>query len=253
MNTEEFTQIPDMDIIKDKTKVSEVLDQYNAYIIHGIHPNFTPKWNTTLKEGTEWRNKLEIVIKQQPTLSCSSIKKGESWRNLWSRMGVLLVGGEIEDAYSTDAASRIIDSNKRQVNLDKRFQSSILQAINRSGPKYGVTGKEYNEFIISKPLVGGFYLCLEDTSPYGRNDLVPFEEIVKELSEREIPLFVMLRGVLYQLAGKEVDATTLEKIYADEKKLGVDKTTRNMLKDGWKVIQPQDLSIMNRKDIKIQP
>ncbi|MBI3260870.1 hypothetical protein HYZ64_00670, partial [Candidatus Berkelbacteria bacterium] len=73
--------------------IPNIVKKHQAVFVHGIHPTFTPRENSLLKQGIDWKTKLKIALTLEPTLAASTIKKGDTPDNLWSRMGVILREG----------------------------------------------------------------------------------------------------------------------------------------------------------------
>ncbi len=195
--------------LKDRD-VKNIANKYDVTFIHGIHPNFIPGDNSMLEDWVDWKIKLKILTTFEPTISTSTIKKGDDWRRMWSRMGVVLSGGSVESASFGDQGSRARGIKERALN---RQTGSIQEQIGKAI----TTEKDpdqlgYNELVVKNPEISGFYVCLEDTVLKGKviddaklasgylikNDLVPHEEIAKTAKEMDLNLYAIKDGVVYE-------------------------------------------------------
>ncbi len=180
---------------EDKAKnIASVAQHYNVAVVHGIHPNFVPGDNSLLNRNVDWQTKLKIILALEPTLSASTIKNGDTFRNMWARMGVLLSDGSIENAMPSDSGTRAKSLKKREIGAIKRpnkVSDQIGEAINQRDQN------SYNELTIESPKVAGFYVCPERTSGgHIGNDLVEIEEIIREVQEIGLPLYIIQDGVI---------------------------------------------------------
>lgn len=228
---ENISNIISKEIDSSPKNIAELTKKHKVYFVHGIHPNFSPKDKTLLNPRVSWKRKLDVVLSLKPTLSASTIKKGENWGSLWSRMGVILSEGDVEASYSTDGATQAKSLTKRS--LISIRKSTIEQGIRKTGPKGGVSGKNYNEFVVSNPSVAGFYVCLDDTRNWGLRDLVPFNEIVKKTSEKSLPLYMMLRGELYKPTEGSITASDLDNLKREIETKGEGKVINGLTDAGW--------------------
>ncbi len=85
--------------------VENIMETYDVLLVHGIHPTFIPDANSILKAGTTWKDKLKIFLTLQPDISASTISRDDTAENIWSRIGVILAGGEITQASPYDSAT----------------------------------------------------------------------------------------------------------------------------------------------------
>jgi hypothetical protein len=154
-------------------------------------------------------NKLDIALYLRPNLSVSSIKSGEQGNNLFSRMGLILADGNLEQMYSVDAGSKPKNLQIRNA-LEGIKQSTLHEAVNRKNkPAGSAMFRPYNEFIVSHPTYAGFFYCTD--ANFSDQSLVSFAELMPELAKRQIPLYLLEKGKLYQTANG-VKAELAEKI-----------------------------------------
>lgn len=189
--------------------VAEIARQYKVLIVHGIMPNLTPNPNSVVKEGTPWQRKLEIVLALQPTLSTSSIKPGDTDREMWSRMGVILNSGFVLSATPNDGESRVQTIRSRKYNprdkaesIDRQIEVAITQR-DQSERRRNREFYDYNELVIANPGVAGFYVCLNRVPEAATDewltikDVAPFDEIMPALSSLGLRLYLIQDGQIY--------------------------------------------------------
>ncbi len=174
-------------------EVSNVAGSYDVFIVHGIHPNFVPGDNSLLNRNVDWKTKLKIVLALEPTLSASTISEGDSFRNMWARMGVVLNGGLIEKAMPLDSGTKAESLRKRTIGklkMPDKVSEQIKEAI-------GLRGKEsYNELVVQNPQVAGLYISVDETGNTIRRDVVDLKEIAQAAEDFGLPIFLIEGGVL---------------------------------------------------------
>ncbi|MBP7786047.1 hypothetical protein KA062_02215 [Patescibacteria group bacterium] len=177
------------------TTIKEVMAAEEGIIfVHGIHATFSPKENSLLNEIVSWKEKLDIALNLGPILSVSSIKSGEQASVLFSKMGLVLADGKIEAVYSGDGGTKAKNLQSRELFPDRK-QSSLSQAVNRTGDKFGWSECRYNEFVIRDPQFAGFFYST-DMNKDDRSR-APLSEVMAELEIRGIPLFLLENGSLF--------------------------------------------------------
>ncbi|MFH1848242.1 MAG: hypothetical protein ABH825_03385 [Candidatus Omnitrophota bacterium] len=171
--------------------------------LHGIHPNFIPVMNSLLRYDVDWITKLEIMLALNPVASASSISPGDTPAklNMWSRMGVMLSGGEITNASFGDMGTMAKKANVRKghggevLNINTKIKDAVTQR--------GQVG--HNEFMIKESGIAGFYVCLDEAA--GHNDLVSMDEINRVASRFGLPVYVLREGLVYETAGYDESAS----------------------------------------------
>ncbi|MBM4177544.1 hypothetical protein FJ208_01970 [Candidatus Gribaldobacteria bacterium] len=229
-------------------KVDAVMENYQVAIIHGIHPNFIPGDNSLLHSTTDWQIKLKILLVLEPSLSSSTIQNGDSYKNMWSRMGVILNGGMISLAMPNDSGTVAKSFKKRimgPIKKPEKISNQIREAIEERGKH------NYNELSIDDPKVAGFYICL-DKFPGIRQDLVPIEEIIQEISKYGLPLYVIQDGAINEAEYNKESGTIIskKKITLKEiakKQFNFSSTQREKIKEELFVDPPFKLSFVEAK------
>jgi hypothetical protein len=189
--------------------IKEAMRQERVIFVHGIHATLWTKSNSLLNKSATWQDKLDIALYLRPNLSVSSIKSGEQGNNLFSRMGLILADGNLEQMYSVDAGSKPKNLQIRNA-LEGIKQSTLHEAVNRKNkPAGSAMFRPYNEFIVSHPTYAGFFYCTD--ANFSDQSLVSFAELMPELAKRQIPLYLLEKGKLYQTANG-VKAELAEKI-----------------------------------------
>ncbi|MBI2597345.1 hypothetical protein HYW41_04265 [Candidatus Daviesbacteria bacterium] len=201
-------------MISQITDIANVADEYGVYFIHGILPAFAEdvmggeamsQRNPLLKWNAGWRQRTAIVVGLQPDISVSAIKPGDTPVNMWSRMGVIINGGNLVNAHPRDASTVVKGIQEQQsAHHDKTFYEmqpeevgeNIRAAIEGRGPK------DYNEFVVRDPEIAGFYLCLDADDPERIVYRTPInkyiEGIIGYLTENNIPLYIVHNGAVYE-------------------------------------------------------
>lgn len=180
-------------------QIGEVSASYNIIFVHGITDDLGSKTDL-LKKESDWQAKLYILLGLNPSVSASSIKKGD-WigHNMWEGMGVILNGGTIIQASPTDLGTDA-DSLDERVSLRGSNQSPVSGQI-----KSAILDREadvYNEFIVKNPKVAGIYVVAYDEYPsFGRPDIISQKKrdskIHKIATDLQVPLYVIDYGQAY--------------------------------------------------------
>ena len=184
-----------------QTSVPQIVKDYAVYMIHALYAYGGPSENSRMYRDVTWKDKLINTLVNQPTLSTSTIKKGDTERNMFAPQGLLLKGGVVEAARPSDIGSfvsmggRITGIHSNIVDSDKGKIEIIGDAIQKRGQN------TYNEFSIRKPEIAGFYVYLQTDEESGFTTpaaTASHEEIKKITDEIQIPVYVMKKGVLYE-------------------------------------------------------
>ena len=188
--------------------IGNVTRQYEATFVHGIHPKYIPQVNSLLNEWVDWKMKLKILLALGPTISSSTMRKGESGEGLWARMGVILSGGSIQTADIRDAGSRAQGLKKRigwsnQRDIQKRIRQAVTEKhLDR-----------YNEFAVQDSEIAGFFVNTDEILRLQRSNLAPVSEIIPFIKELDMPLYAMHEGEVYET---EYDETGTNFIMKDK-------------------------------------
>ena len=188
--TEQAREFKEQMDIRD---ISRQTKRTGEFFVHAIHPDFIPSSNSLLNVDTDWQTKLDIFLAFQPTVSASSIGKGNTPNNMWARMGLIVNNGTIEIASSQDAATKAISLKKRGNKLNRISDNDIDEAVKGKG-------NHYNEFAVALPRVAGFFICRDKDERDIPSNLVPTNEIVQKCRELAMPVFEIKNGVLYETA-----------------------------------------------------
>lgn len=199
------------DAISQETDLKAIAAKYGVYFIHGITPAFGDvmlreamlQRNKLLQWDAGWRQRTAIVLGLQPDISVSTLKPGDTTQNMWSKMGLVLSGGNLVNAHTMDASTTVVDIKKQQSpHFKKAFyemqpeevKENIRASIEEREPNY------YNELVIRDPEIAGFYVCLDLDDPHGMRsmDIAPIQEITAYLAENNIPLYVVHDGTMYE-------------------------------------------------------
>lgn len=235
---------------RKKRDVATIARERGVTFIHAIQParasgkaEQNAEQISMLRGEVDWEQKFDIVLALEPTLACSSIQKGDSRRNMWYGMGVILGSGKVEYASCTDVSSLAQGIKQRQSvwakprDLSKEIPAAISDRSESSR----------NEFGISDPKVSGFYVCREPGFKYAEHDSeYPDEAIAAAAEKRNLPLFVIMGGEVWEgrldVGTKKIRPTKLakpEEVYRQS--LGLPSDQREAILEGMFEDSPFDL------------
>lgn len=183
---------------QEERNVSAVMKEYDVVFVHGIHPRFTPRGGGSAldREEVDWKTKCQLLISLEPTISTSTIRKGERFarENMFARMGVIIKGGSVESAHTADVGTQAVSLKEREYGgHGKEIRRSIEQAI--VDKDQGV----YNELVVRDPKVFGFYLSFDESEEnQNRFDLLP-ENVIREFTDGiGMPLYLLKDGEIHE-------------------------------------------------------
>lgn len=172
--------------------ITTVAEKQKVYVVHALNPYSAPGENSPLHQNVDWKTKLKLLLAFNPTLSCSTVKSGDTRDNLWSYMGVVLSDGVIEHALAHDSASVAEGRNKRRVSgrLYGDKVEDIERAIRERQPNH------YNELVVRNPKVAGLFYYDEPPNNAMSGAYVKPEEIAQVAEELGLPLYALKDGEL---------------------------------------------------------
>lgn len=179
--------------------VESLADWKSIYFVHGINPSYVPGGNSLLRDGTDWKEKLRVLLALNPHLSVSSIREGDNCMKMWSWMGVLLKEGEITYAKPGDGATVAQSIGKRKQSTSSfPSQWDIQRAIGHSS--------DYNEFNVVNSQVAGYYVIDGFDFNNRPEKYVPISEIYQFAHiEMGLPIYIIRQGELYTARLDEED------------------------------------------------
>jgi|GEM_PF-2613869 len=226
--------------------VKNVVQKHNVTFVHGIHPNFIPDSNSPLEKGVDWETKADIVLALNTSLSTSTIKLGDGPSNMWSRVGVILNGGEVTSAYHADAGTVASKpGTERDTGFGYSNPDTIAKEIDTAINDRRIdTDRGYNELTVNNPGVSGFYICREESmSGSQRNDDYEPVKIAQYCKNRGVPLYEIINGEVWVT---EYDNKT-EKVNA------VRKLKPEELKQSSNKPSPENTERLRRKIMENSP
>jgi hypothetical protein len=177
---------------KEIRDVPNIMRDNDVVFIHSIKPDFVPGDNSLLREGATWRSKLDITLSMDPVLSTSTIKEGDTRTNMWGTMGVLLKGGLVQRAFASDGATMAKGTKSRA------FHDESTMPIDQEIDEALEGSEHYNEFVVDNGEVAGYYVCIDQETGVRHNDMVAVDDVVDEIKERNMPLYVIEAGIVYE-------------------------------------------------------
>ena len=177
---------------KEIRDVANIMRDNDVVFIHSIKPDFVPGDNSLLQEGATWHSKLDITLSMDPVLSTSTIKEGNTRENMWGTMGILLKGGLVQRAFASDGATMAKGTKSRA------FHDEPTMPINQEITEALDGSEHYNEFVVDNGEVAGYYVCIDQETGVRRNDMVAIDEVVTATEERQMPLYVIEAGIVYE-------------------------------------------------------
>lgn len=177
---EHIAQIDKIEKERELRSVKSSMIRNNAFIFHGIKDSKSGPVGeraSNLKQETAQDMRIKIAMALEPSLSTSSFRNDGVKQRLWSDLGLLLRGGQIDAAKSEDMHTSIKGIDERD-NLKITTASDIDRVISQKRKTWdGVSW--YNEIVIRNPKYAG--LCL--------SSLKINKDIAKLAEELNIPIF----------------------------------------------------------------
>ena len=171
--------------------LAENAKEHDVVFVHGLHPNFVPGSNSMLQEGTPWETKLKIVLAFSPTLSASTIKKGDTPDNMWTETGVVLSRGRIQGAGVSGTTARGLYKKENAENSwEKDMKVAIRNAIVQR------PSNNFNEFVVQKPEIAGLYIA-DEKRKVGVPNEVTHQQMVELAEKLGIPVYLIKQGEVY--------------------------------------------------------
>lgn len=177
--------------------VEEVIYKYDVAFVH----SFSDK-NAFLRG--DWEIKLKnLLVAKRISLACSTIKAGDTYKNMLSPFGVLINSGNVSFASPEDSASKEGKSSEERVaSLDFLRQLPIefqtrWAILNRASTNF----YKHNEIHVIEPKIFGIYVCVDRIAPdeSDPNKKEPPIEEIREVSLRlEIPVYIIENGQIYE-------------------------------------------------------
>jgi len=184
--------------------VGNVIKKHNCLFVHGIQTRDTPDYNTLITDGVDWETKIKIALSLGPTLSTSTIRRGDSMFAYWSNVGLLLKGGRVETAAARDNAT-MAKSIKTRVRAGGDSDENIEDAIGRSLHSRE-NNNRYNELTVAEPVSAGLYLAYDSpkmrngglTAMHNPEKDMSGERLLKASQDTGLPVYLIVDGVPYE-------------------------------------------------------
>ena len=167
--------------------VRTVMQEHDAVFIHGFSGK-VPSGNSPLFQATNWKTKLKILLALKPTISTSTIKEGDTDRNMWARNGVILNGGRVSSASRGDGGTIAQGLRKRQNFEPKENIKRLIDTAVEDRPTY-------NELVVDNPQAVGLYYEEEGKNRVATASRADMEDVARELG---MPLYIIRKGKLFR-------------------------------------------------------
>ena len=196
-------------------QVSHICEKYNVIFVHGVHDGSLDV-STSVKKDTDVATQLKIVLSLSPTVAASTIREGDSKRNMWGHVGVLLNSGLVLHAEPDDAGTGPNGVDGRIYRKERG--GPIAEQVERAILKREVNN--YNELAVTQPGVAGCYICTDKIG----TDEKKMQKITNQLASLGVPLYELSYGQIYALS--VIDGKTTR---------GVRKSTKDILHSSFSV------------------
>lgn len=189
--------------------VEEISKREGVFFIHSMplvgEVQTGSEYNNAVIDGrsVDIKTKLELILGLSPTLSCSTIKSGDSASQMTQKAGIILGKGQVLFAKGSDAYTVVEDSpmmrrskdatadyNPLNTDIQQNPEENIKEAIDHKVGGKKVDASSYNELVVENPQCAGFFFDEESYS----GDPVKIQELQKLAGEFGVPLYVWKDG-----------------------------------------------------------
>jgi len=183
--------------------VSELIKKHECLFVHMFDAFGDTKSGTVFRDGdVDKETQLKILLALQPTISTSTIRKGQSEYNTAglsdTNVGVILTRGKVVSASPEDSRSKPTGLKTRSGeaisdnNIPLESAEAVDGAIENAGAVNNLS--KYNEVVVENPDVGGIILALKGKKLESFNPVF-FDKVT---FSGKLPLYVMDGGVLHK-------------------------------------------------------
>lgn len=212
-------QEKDLEQYKDtEGKVEKIAVDKEVYFVHVTTPVIEGgQQNRFLREAVQWPDKVAFLVDRKPTVSTSTITRGEPRRNLWGGgIGAIVTGGRVEEAGVGDLESKATGIKSRESGRGtsesvEEYKKNLDRAISGSfeNPWGEITKPEWNELMIgADPQVAGLFINLDQDGSMERSIIcgykngkpveVSYKEVFQQAENFGMPVFVFKKGIAYE-------------------------------------------------------
>lgn len=215
--------------------VAEVARRGN-YIMHGI--TLTPGGtnNEVLEHFADWRDKLMVIVSENPPLSANTFKERSGPQVLWSQIGVVLREGVIANA-GGDLGSVSVSVREKVDVMSPMNIESYQRNLDRTLAGTNTFGS-YTELVLefgARP--GAIYINMDQTTNttfeergmkfkdpprdysdrvgkgtfFGRLDRIDYSEIFETAEFVGLPVVVIKEGIVYESSLSQDGVLVVEK------------------------------------------
>lgn len=180
----------------EPVEVSDIMREEHVYFVHGILNVESPAHGTLLRSDVDFRQKLDIALFLHPNLACSSLSEKDTVDSMWSKMGILLNGGQITGVAAGDNVTRARSLRHRireGKSMDVPTKEAIIAAIQKVRLDTDSSiQRGHNEINISNSFIAGFYVSLDPSHLDFSLGVLPSHPQVYSWVERELhmPVYV---------------------------------------------------------------
>jgi hypothetical protein len=185
-------------------RVENVAAEYGVTFIHGMWGDYVPANSRLRLDGTaNFETRLLINLGLSPELSVSSSCQGDNSLNRWSSRGIILAGGHIQNACSSDNNSVANRGGTRSSSTNSFFRSDPLGATRAAIVERG----NRNEFIVRDIEIAGLFFAADDARQLSLTHEA--RETIEIGGKYQIPVYCLFRGEPYRFTVNEASYVVL--------------------------------------------
>lgn len=190
------TQTKEWEVYNEDLKIRDVdgvMEEHDVVFVHGFRPNFVPGEHSLLRGDVGLEDKFNILFALEPTISTSTIQEGDSHEKMWSSTGVILNGGSIVSAHTSDAGTMAVSLKERTSRRDEpdSIKDDIKEAIESEA-------KNHNEFVVKDQEIAGFYIYLDEGEGFRAEEKIPPKQILRLTKGLGLQLYAIQDGIVYE-------------------------------------------------------
>jgi hypothetical protein len=177
--------------------IKDIYNKYDHLIIHGTRLLGGGGGNKCIDRNASVAKRIELTLKNTPTICCSSFKNGEGLKNIFAPVGLFLCDGNIRGAGEFDLGSWVNEDCSRDFDspnlpIEDQVDNAITKKI------------LWNEFIVDNHKPIGIYLCFDDIH-YLSQQIQRFYDFYNETKTLGLAYFIIESGNLFEAKYDEIN------------------------------------------------